>query len=72
MGKNKKNRIKIGGLERQIDYHDEKIDEEMRRHNPNKELIKHWQSEAKAWKALPTPLFRSERWFPMKVLLQSL
>jgi hypothetical protein len=42
MGKNKKNRIKIGGLERQIDYHNEKIDEEMRRHNPNKGLIKHW------------------------------
>ena len=58
MGKNKRNRIKIGGLERQIDYQDEKIDEEMQRHDPNKELIKHRQSEAKAWKARVTRLKR--------------
>jgi hypothetical protein len=58
MGKDKENRKKIVGLERQIAHHGDKITEEMKRFNPDEGLIKHWQDEIKAWKAHPTRLKR--------------
>src|SRR5690349_19591451 len=51
MGKNKENRTKLGGLERQIARHEAKIAQERCRFNPDQGLIKHWQTELKAWKA---------------------
>jgi hypothetical protein len=51
MGRNKKNRIKLNGLLRQIARHEEKIEAESRRDNPDAELINHWKTEIIAWKA---------------------
>jgi hypothetical protein len=58
MGNNKKTRIKIEGLERQIAHHGEKIAEERQQHNPNEGLIRHWQNEVTAWKGRLTRLKR--------------
>jgi len=42
MGRNKKTRTKIAGLQTTIDLHQEKIAEEKKRTNPDIGLIKHW------------------------------
>jgi hypothetical protein len=43
MGRNKKNRVKLDGLLRQIARHEEKIEAESRRNNPDADLIRHWK-----------------------------
>ena len=48
MGRNKKTRTKIAGLQATIDLHQEKIAEEEKRTNPDIGLIKHWQKEVRA------------------------
>jgi hypothetical protein len=50
MGRNRKNRIKLNGLLRQIARHEEKIEIESRRNNPNADLIRHWKREIRAWR----------------------
>ena len=58
MGKNKENRKLLRGLERQIESHNEKIAEEMKRHNRDEGLIKHWQVEIKGWTIRATRIRR--------------
>jgi polyhydroxyalkanoate synthesis regulator phasin len=58
MGKNKENRKILRGLERQIAHHNEKIAEEMKRHNSDEGLIRHWQSEVRSWTVRVTRLKR--------------
>ena len=49
MGKNKKIRKRIKGLERRIREHEEKIATEKEQINPDVGLISHWESESKGW-----------------------
>jgi hypothetical protein len=49
MGKNKKLRKSIRGLERRIHQHEEKIAREKERFKPDPGLISHWESEVKGW-----------------------
>jgi hypothetical protein len=50
MGGNKKNRIKLNGLLRQIARHEKKIEDENQRNNPDLDLIRHWKTEIRAWR----------------------
>ena len=50
MGRNKKDRKKIKGLEEAIELHEAKIAEERGRFNPDLGLIRHWQAELRALK----------------------
>lgn len=48
MGKNKDLRNKIAGLQAQMDLHEQKIEYEKNRSNPDSGLIRHWEKEIKA------------------------
>jgi hypothetical protein len=48
MGRNKKTRTKLAGLQRAVDLHKSKIEREKRRANPDLGLIRHWEKEVKA------------------------
>ena len=49
MGRNKKLRIRLDGLRRQITDHRIKIPLDRQRAIPNRSLIRHWEIEIKAW-----------------------
>jgi len=49
MGRNKKLRIRLEGLRRQITDHRIKIALEQQRATPERSLIRHWEVEIKAW-----------------------
>ncbi len=50
MGRNKRTRKRIDGLERRIRQHEQKVAEEMTRLNPDLGLIEHWEKEMRAWR----------------------
>ncbi len=49
MGRNKKLRIRLEGLRRQIADHRIKIALNRQRTTPDRSLIRHWEIEIKAW-----------------------
>lgn len=49
MGKNKDARIKIEGMQYQIDVHLEKVKNELKKEVPNYGDIHHWEAEINAW-----------------------
>ena len=50
MGRNKKIRNRIAGLERAIAVHEEKIEIEQSRPKADAKRIDHWYSETEGWK----------------------
>lgn len=51
MGENKRLRKQTEGLQLQVDLHNLKIADELRRDNPDRGLIEHWQKEVDVWRA---------------------
>lgn len=48
VGRNKKLRKKITGLEEQVSKHREKIEEEKKKPQPDKGVVTHWEAEIRA------------------------
>jgi hypothetical protein len=49
MGRNKKTRTKLAGLQATIDLHQQKIAQQKKGANPDIGLMKHWEKEVRAW-----------------------
>ncbi|MBM4345986.1 MAG: hypothetical protein FJ100_21645 [Deltaproteobacteria bacterium] len=49
MGANKQTRKRINGLQRQIDLHLAKINDELGKPSPNLHRIDHWHCEVTTW-----------------------
>jgi uncharacterized coiled-coil DUF342 family protein len=58
MGKNKKVRKRLKGLEEQIELHEAKVAQESSRFIPDQGRIRHWQTELRAWRAQAARLQR--------------
>ena len=50
MGPNQRIRKRIGGLERAIEEHENKIEAERLKTHPNRSRMAYWQGEIAAWK----------------------
>lgn len=51
VGENKRLRKQVEGLQSQVDLHNLKIADELRKWNPDRGFIEHWQKEVDAWRA---------------------
>lgn len=49
VGENKRLKKQLEGLQLQVDLHNRKIADELRKGNPDRGLIEHWQKEVDIW-----------------------